>query len=91
MNVVQDVDGAAAEADRSGVGIARRPIGGVHIALDRDHGGDAAEVRDDLGPADVAGMDDMGDAGQALLSLGAQQAVRVRNHSDLHVRPAPLA
>ena len=78
MNIVQDVDGAAAEADRPGVGIARRAVGGVHITPDRDHGGDPAEVRDDLGPADVAGVDDMGDAGQALLRLGTQQAVRVR-------------
>jgi uncharacterized protein YjbI with pentapeptide repeats len=46
--------------------------------------GDPAQPRDDLGPADVAGVDDMGHACQALLRLGAQQAVRIRNDSDPH-------
>jgi len=86
---VQDVDGASAELDRARSGIAGRPVGSVHIALDRDHGRDAAQARDDLGTADVAGVDDMRNAGEALLRLGAQQAVRIRNHSYLHRHQRP--
>jgi len=76
--------GAPTELERDRGGIARRPVGGVHIAADGGHRRDPAECRDDLGPADVAGMDDVGHAGEVLLRLGAQQAVRVRNDSDPH-------
>src|ERR1700748_1564233 len=34
MDVMQDVDGPAAKLDRSRRGIARRPIGGIHIPPD---------------------------------------------------------
>ena len=77
MDVVQDVDRAPAELDRFGGGIACRPIGGVDIPLDRNHGRDAAQAADDLRPTDVTGVDDVRHAGEALLSLGTQEAVRV--------------
>ena len=84
MDIMKDMDGPAAELDRPRRGIARRPIGGIYIPLDRNHGRDPAKSCNDLRPADVAGVDDMRHAIQALLSLRTQQAVRVRNDSDSH-------
>jgi hypothetical protein len=85
MDIMQNVDGPAAKLDRSRRGIARRPIGGVHVPPDRNDGRDPAQLGNDLRPADIAGVDDMLNTGKALLRLGAQQAVRVRNDSDPHL------
>src|SRR5262249_32782680 len=84
IDVVQDVDHAPAELDRPGVRIDRRPIGSIDIALDRYHRRNPVKAGNHLRPADIAGVDDMGDAGEAPLSLGAQQAVGVRYDSDPH-------
>jgi hypothetical protein len=44
-------------------------MAGIHIPSYRNHRRNAADSGDDLRPTDIAGVDDMSHAGQALLGL----------------------
>ena len=69
IDIVEDVDRAPAEPYHLGVGITFCPVSSIDIPSDRNHGCNLAESGDDVGPTDVAGVDDMLHPGQALLSL----------------------
>src|SRR4029450_5260045 len=88
--VVQNVDRLSREAHEFRVSILAGPFAGVNVSSDRGDGRNLAKRVNDLGPPDVAGMDDVIDARQASFGLGPQQAVRVRNDSDSeHYLPVP--
>jgi len=82
LQVVQNVDRLFREAYQLGVGVFAGPLTGVYVSSDRGDGRDPAKRVDDVGLPDVAGVNDVIDAGQATLRLRPQQAVRVRNDSD---------
>jgi hypothetical protein len=69
IDIVEDVDRAPAEPYHLGVRVTFCPVSSIDIASDRNHRRNLAKSGDDIGPTDVAGMDDMLHPGQALLSL----------------------
>ena len=79
---VEDVEVDAAHLHHPGVGQVRGPVGPVGVAPDRVHRGDAFQGAQNLGVADVAGVDDELHALQGLDGLGAQEAVGVGDDAD---------
>ena len=79
---VEDVNEAAAYLHHPGVGQVRGPVAPVGVAPDRVHRGDPFQGAQNLGVADVPGVDDKFHALQGLDRLGAQQAVGVGNDAD---------
>src|ERR1700712_3697813 len=80
--VVQDIDRLPSKAHDCGVRVFASPLAVVHISSDGGDGCNPAKGVDDLGPPDVAGMNDVVEAGQASFRLRPQQTVRVRNNSN---------
>jgi hypothetical protein len=88
LQVVQNVDRLSRQADEFRVGVFAGPLAAVYVSTDGGDGRNPAKRVDDLGPPDVACMNDVVHARQASFRLGPQQAVRVRNDSDEHHYPA---
>src|ERR1700756_3332532 len=76
------MDRVVAKPDRLCLRIELRPPPLVDISLDCDDRRNLAKSADDFRTADVTGMDDVVDAGEMLLGLGAQQPVRIRDDSN---------
>jgi hypothetical protein len=51
------------------VRIVFRPFVGIDVPSDRNHGRNPAESGDDVWPTDIPSVDDMRQAGEALLNL----------------------
>jgi hypothetical protein len=58
------------------------PIAGIHVAADRGDGRYPAELRDDVGVADIAAMDDVVDTSKKAHGLWTQQSVGVGDDAD---------
>ncbi len=89
LQVMQDVDRLSRQSQECRVRVLAGPLTTVHVSTDRGNRRDPAKRIDDLRAPDVAGMDDVIDTRQASFRLRPQQAVRVRNDSNLeHHFPA---
>jgi len=64
LQVVQNVDGASAEPYYLRVGKVLRPVAGIDVPSDRSHRCNPAEPGDNIWASDIAGVDDMRDAGE---------------------------
>src|SRR5215218_1567083 len=82
LQVVQNIDRLSRQADEFRVGVFAGPLATVHVSSDGGDRRNLAKRIDDLGPPDVACMNDVVDAGQASFRLGPQQTMRIRNDSD---------
>jgi hypothetical protein len=77
LKVVQNVDCAAAEPYRVGVGIVFCPIAGIDVAPDRGDRRNPAEPGNNFWAADITGVDDVRHACEPLLNLGTQETVGI--------------
>src|SRR6516164_6195374 len=82
VDVMKDIDRVVAKPDRLCIRIIVRPRPIIDIPPNCDDRRNPAESVDDLGAADVTGMDDVGHAGQPLLGFGTQESVCIRDNSD---------
>jgi len=82
VEFVQDIEEEAADFHYPVLGQISGPGATIGVAPDRVHWGDLGQVGQDLGVADVAGVDDELDASQGGDGLGAQQAVGVGDNAD---------
>jgi hypothetical protein len=64
VQIMQKEDGVGAKIDRDGLGQCFRPCARVVVAAHGRHGGERAKRFEDLGGADVAGVQDLVDAAQ---------------------------
>jgi len=94
IHVVYDVENRSFEFDHFGFGQRRGPGSGIDIAANRGDGRDGAKRVEDVGRADVAGMDDVSGAAQGIERLGAQETMCIGDQADgghaqvSQVRPA---
>jgi len=72
LDVVQDVDAAPAEGYRPGLRIVFRPTAGINVASDRNDRRNPLESGNDVWRTDIAGVDDLRHAREALLDLWTQ-------------------
>jgi hypothetical protein len=82
LEVVQDVDAASAEGYRLSLRIMFRPVAGIDVPSDRNDRRNPLEFGDNVWRTDIAGVDDMRHACEALLNLRAQEPVSVRDDSN---------
>lgn len=80
--IMQDVEAAPSDPHSLGVGIAAGPTSDIDIAANGRDGRYPPQSVDDISSPDIAGMDDMRDAGEASLRLWSQKTVRIRDHTD---------
>jgi hypothetical protein len=69
LNVVQDMDAAPAEGYHLGLRIMLRPVPGIDVPSDRNDRRNPLETDDNVWRTDIAGVDDVRHACQALLDL----------------------
>jgi hypothetical protein len=81
---VAHVQPEAADLELGRLGKLAQWWGGVDVAAHRADRRDAFQLGQDLGPADVARMDDQLDLPQGGQRLGAHEPVRVRDQPDDH-------
>ncbi len=82
LDVVQDIDAAPAEGYHLGLRILLRPAAGIDVSSDRNDGRNPLESGDNVRRTDVAGVDNMRHACEALLDLRTQEPVSVRDDSN---------
>jgi hypothetical protein len=82
LDVVQDVDAAPAERYHLGFRIMFRPLAGINVPSDRTDRRNPVESGDNVWRTDIAGVDDMSHACEALLDLRTQEPVSVRDDSN---------
>ncbi len=78
---MDEVEEVAAEFDGFGGGQLGAGAGDVDVAADGGDGGDAAEGVENLGFADVAGVQDVIDPDEGGEDFGAEEAVGVRENA----------
>jgi hypothetical protein len=79
---VQNIDRPFRQSNELGFGICDSPFAGINVSPDRSNWGDAAQRVYDFGTSDVAAVDDVIDASQAMLRFRPQQPVRVGDYPD---------
>ena len=79
---MDDIDAETAKLEQLTLGYVVSPRLGVVIAAYRAGGRNAAQCLQQLGAANVAGMDNMIRAGEKFSRLSAEEAVGVGNHAD---------
>ena len=84
LDVVQDVDATSAEGYHLSFRIMFRPVAGIDVASDSNDRRNPLEFGDNVWRTDIAGVDDMRHAGEALLNLWTQEPVSVRDDSDFN-------
>jgi hypothetical protein len=72
FDVVQDVDAAPAEGYHPGLRIMFRPVAGIDVPSDRNDRRNAFESGNNFRRTDIAGMNDVRHAREALLNLWTQ-------------------
>jgi hypothetical protein len=82
LDVVQDIDAAPAEGYHLGLRILLRPVAGIDVPSNRNDRRNPLESGDNVRRTDVAGMDNMRHACEALLDLRTQEPVSVRDDSN---------
>jgi hypothetical protein len=82
LDVVQDIDAAPAEGYHLGLRILLRPVAGIDVPSDRNDRRNPLESGDNVRRTDVAGVDNMRHACEALLDLRTQEPVSVRDDSN---------
>jgi hypothetical protein len=84
LDVVQDIDAASAESYRLGLRIMLRPIAGIDVPSDGNDSRNPLQSGDHVWRTDIASVDDVRHAGEALLNLWTQEPVSVRDDSDFN-------
>jgi hypothetical protein len=82
LEVVQNVDAASAEGYHLSLRIMFRPVAGIDVRSDRNDRRNPLQFGDNVWRTDIAGVDDMRHACEALLNLRAQEPVSVRDDSN---------
>ena len=82
LDVVQDIDAAPAEGYHLGLRILLRPVAGIDVPSDRNDRRNPLESGDNVRRTDVADVDNMRHACEALLDLRTQEPVSVRDDSN---------
>ena len=82
LDVVQDIDAAPAEGYHLGLWIMFRPVPGIDVPSDRNDRRNPLESGDNVRRTDVADVDNMRHACEALLDLRTQEPVSVRDDSN---------
>jgi hypothetical protein len=81
LDVVQNIDAASAESYRLGLRIMFRPMAGIDVSSDRNDRRNPLKSGDHVWRTDIAGVDDVRHASEALLNLWTQEPVSVRDDS----------
>ena len=79
LDVVQDIDAAPAEGYHLGLRILLRTVAGIDVPSDRNDRRNPLESGDNVRRTDIADVDNMRHACEALLDLRTQEPVSVRN------------
>jgi hypothetical protein len=66
LEIVENVDGSLSEPDELGIGVTSRPFARIDIASDRRDRRCPPKSCEDIGPADVPGVNDVVDAREML-------------------------
>ena len=82
LDVVQDIDAAPAEGYHLGLRILLRPVAGIDVPSDRNDRRNPLESGDNVRRTDVADVDNMRHACEALLDLRTEEPVSVRDDSN---------
>jgi hypothetical protein len=82
LDVVQNIDAAPAEGYHLGLRMLLRPVAGIDVPSDRNDRRNPLESGDNVRRTEVADVDNMRHACEALLDLRTQEPVNVRDDSN---------
>ncbi len=82
LQIVQNVDRPFRQSNELGFGICDSPVAVIHVSSDRGNRGDAAQRVYNFWTPDIAAVNDVIHASQAMLRFRPQQPVRVGDYPD---------